>query len=95
VSKAEFVSLQTEHRFTALQQGKVDLLARNATWTMSRESAFGIIFAASTYYDGQGFLVRRAKRVESTLELGGTTICVENGTTSELNLRDYFQNNGI
>ncbi len=92
-SKVQFVPLQTEQRFAALQSGKVDLLARNATWTMSRESSFGILFTAITYYDGQGFLVRRSKKIDSALELDGTKICTLAGTTTELNLADYFHAN--
>jgi general L-amino acid transport system substrate-binding protein len=91
--KVQFVALQTEQRFAALQSGKVDLLARNATWTMSREGSLGVLFAAVTYYDGQGFLVRRSRNVESALELDGAKICTLAGTTSELNLGDYFHNN--
>jgi general L-amino acid transport system substrate-binding protein len=92
-ARVSFVPLETQERFAALQAGKVDVLARNATWTMSRENTFGILFATVTYYDGQGFLVRRAKNVDSALELDGATVCVQSGTTTELNLADYFHSN--
>lgn len=91
--KVQFVPLQTEERFAALQSGKVDLLARNATWTMSREASLGVLFAAVTYYDGQGFLVRRGRNVDSALELDGAKVCTLAGTTTELNLADYFHSN--
>lgn len=92
-ARVSFVPLETQERFAALQAGKVDVLARNATWTMSRENTFGILFATVTYYDGQGFLVHRAKNVDTALELDGATVCVQTGTTTELNLADYFRSN--
>ena len=95
VDKVRFVPLETADRLTALQSGKVDVLSRNTTWTMSREAALGLNFAAVTYYDGQGFLVRRALNVTSSLELSGTTVCVETGTTTELNLADHFRTNNM
>jgi general L-amino acid transport system substrate-binding protein len=93
--KVRFVPLHTEERFAALQSGKVDLLARNATWTMSREGSLGVLFAAVTYYDGQGFLVRRSRKADSALELDGTKVCALAGTTTELNLADYFHANNM
>lgn len=95
VGKIEFVPLETTERLTALQSGKIDVLSRNTTWTMSREAAFGLNFAAVRYYDGQGFLVRRALNVTSSLELDGTAVCVQTATTTELNLADYFRTNNI
>jgi general L-amino acid transport system substrate-binding protein len=94
-NKVQFVALHTDERFAALQSGKVDLLARNATWTMSREGSLGILFAAVTYYDGQGFLVRRSRKADSALELDGAKVCALAGTTTELNLADYFRANHI
>src|SRR5262249_8473341 len=80
-------------RFDALKDGKIDLLARNSTWTMSREVEFGLTFVGTTYYDGQGFLVRRAASVNSALELTGSKVCVQTGTTTEGNLADFFAAN--
>jgi general L-amino acid transport system substrate-binding protein len=91
--KVKFVPLSTAERFKALKSGQVDVLSRNSTWTMSREIEFGLLFAAATYYDGQGFLVRRSLNVEQALELGGKTVCVQTSTTTELNLADFFRAN--
>ena len=82
-------------RLTALQSGKVDVLSRNTTWTMSREAALGLNFAAVNYYDGQGFMVPRSLNVTSSLELDGTSICVETPTTTELYVADYFHTNNM
>ena len=95
VSKVQFVPLETADRLTALQSGKIDVLSRNTTWTMSREAALGINFAAVTYYDGQGFLVPRSLNVTSALELDGKSVCVQTATTTELNLADYFHTNNM
>jgi general L-amino acid transport system substrate-binding protein len=95
VSKIQFVPLETTERLTALQSGKIDVLSRNTTWTMSREAALGLNFAAVRYYDGQGFIVRRALNVTSSLELDGTSVCVQTATTTELNLADYFRANNM
>jgi general L-amino acid transport system substrate-binding protein len=92
-SKVRFVALNAVERFAALQSGRIDVLSRNSTWTISREIEFGLMFAGVTYYDGQGFLVRKARNVTSALELGGAKICMQSGTTTELNLKDYFRNN--
>jgi general L-amino acid transport system substrate-binding protein len=92
-SKVRFIPLNAVDRFAALQSGRIDVLARNSTWTISREIEFGLMFAGVTYYDGQGFLVRKARNVTSSLELGGSKICVQSGTTTELNLKDYFRDN--
>jgi general L-amino acid transport system substrate-binding protein len=89
--KVEFKALSNAERLTALKNSDIDLLSRNTTWTMARETALGINFAAVTYYDGQGFLVRSSLKAESALELGGKSICVQTGTTTEANLADYFR----
>jgi len=93
--KVEFKALSSADRLTALKSGDIDLLSRNTTWTMARETGLGINFAAVTYYDGQGFLVRSNLKVESALELGGKSICVQTGTTTEANLADYFRDNKL
>jgi general L-amino acid transport system substrate-binding protein len=90
-TKVKFVALSAKDRFTALQSGEVDVLARNTTWTSSRDSSLGLNFAGVTYYDGQGFMVRTALKVNSALELTGASVCVQQGTTTELNLADYFR----
>src|SRR5271166_3844040 len=92
-SKVKFVPLTAANRFTALQSGEVDVLSRNTTWTMSRDTSLGIDFAAVNYYDGQGFMVRKALKVNSALELNDAAVCVQQGTTTELNLADYFHGN--
>src|SRR5216684_7624177 len=89
-TKVKFVPLTAKDRFTALQSGEVDLLARNTTWTSSRDTSLGLNFTGVNYYDGQGFIVRKALKVNSALELSGASICVQQGTTTELNLADYF-----
>ncbi|HET7382869.1 MAG TPA: amino acid ABC transporter substrate-binding protein, partial [Pseudolabrys sp.] len=88
--KVNYVPLDAGHRFEALQSGSIDVLSRNTTWTMSREVELGLSFAATNYYDGQGFLVRRAMNKETALGLDGAKVCVQTGTTTELNLADYF-----
>ena len=88
--KVTFVPLSASDRFKALQEGKIDILSRNTTWTMQREAELGLTFAGVTYYDGQGFMVPRSANIVSSLELGGTTVCVQGGTTTEANLVDYF-----
>ena len=94
-TKVKFVPLSAKDRFTALQSGEVDVLVRNTTWTISREASLGLEFAGINYYDGQGFLVRKALKVASALELGGASVCVQQGTTTELNLADYFRANKL
>ncbi len=89
--KVKYVPLNAQQRFTALQSGEVDLLSRNTTWTQSRDTALGLNFAAVTYYDGQGFMVPKKLNVKSAKELNGATVCVQPGTTTELNLADYFR----
>jgi general L-amino acid transport system substrate-binding protein len=90
-SKVKFVPLSAKDRFTALQSGEVDVLSRNTTWTSSRDSSQGMMFAGVDYYDGQGFIVRKTLNIKSALELSGATVCVGQGTTTELNLADYFR----
>ncbi len=92
-NKIKFVPLTAKDRFTALQSGEVDVLARNTTWTSSRDTSLGLNFTAITYFDGQGFLVRKALKVNSALELNDAAVCVQQGTTTELNLADYFRAN--
>jgi general L-amino acid transport system substrate-binding protein len=92
-AKVTFTPLDAADRFEALQSGKIDVLSRNSTWTMSRETSLGLMFTGVAYYDGQGFLVRRESGVDTALQLGGKTVCVQAGTTSELNLADYFRAN--
>jgi general L-amino acid transport system substrate-binding protein len=94
-TKVKFVPLTAGNRFTALQSGEVDILARNTTWTMSRDTTLGLDFAAVTYYDGQGFMVRKSLKVNSALELNDAAVCVQQGTTTELNLADYFRANNM
>ena len=90
-NKVKFVPLSAKDRFTALQSGEVDVLVRNTSWTSSRDSSLGIMFAGVNYYDGQGFMVRKSLKIKSALELSGATVCVGQGTTTELNLADYFR----
>jgi len=94
-TKVRFVPLTSDIRFTALQSGEVDLLVRNSTWTFSRDSELALDFVAVNYYDGQGFMVRRDLGVSSAKELDGATICIQSGTTTELNLADFFKQNNI
>lgn len=89
--KLKFVPLSAKTRFTALQSGEIDLLTRNCTQTLSRETALGLNFVHVNYYDGQGFLVPKKLGVKSARELDGATVCVLPGTTTELNLADYFR----
>ncbi len=89
-SKVNYVPLSASRRFEALQSGSIDVLSRNTTWTMSREVELGLSFAATNYYDGQGFLVRRSMNKETALDLDGAKVCLQSGTTTELNLVDYF-----
>jgi general L-amino acid transport system substrate-binding protein len=92
-TKVKYVPLSAKDRFTALQSGEVDVLARNTTWTSSRDTQLGLNFTGVNYYDGQGFMVRKALKVNSALELGEASVCVQQGTTTELNLADYFRAN--
>jgi general L-amino acid transport system substrate-binding protein len=92
-TKVKFVPLSAKDRFTALQSGEVDVLSRNTTWTLSRDTSLGANFAGITYYDGQGFMVKKALKVNSALELNSASVCVQTGTTTEQNLADYFKAN--
>jgi len=92
-TKVKFAALTAKDRFTGLQSGEVDLLSRNTTWTISRDTALGLNFTSVFYYDGQGFIVRKALKVNSALELSDAAVCVGQGTTTELNLADYFRAN--
>ena len=94
-NKVRFVPLSAKDRFTALQSGEVDALIRNTTWTMSRDTTLGLNFAAVNFYDGQGFMVRKKSGVDTAKKLDGASICVQQGTTTELNLADYFRANKI
>lgn len=94
-SKVKFTPLTAKERFTALQSGEIDVLSRNTTWTSSRDSAMGLDFTGVTYYDGQGFLVNKKLGVTSAKQLDGATVCIQAGTTTELNLSDYFRSNNL
>ena len=94
-AKVKFVPLSAKDRFTALQSGEIDVLSRNTTWTVSRDTSLGVNFTGVTYYDGQGFLVKKALKVNSALELNSASICVQTGTTNEQNVADYFKGNNM
>lgn len=94
-TKVRYVATTAQQRFTALQSGEVDLLVRNTTWTLSRDTSLGLDFLATNFYDGQGFMVKKSANIKSAKELDGATICVQPGTTTELNLADYFRANKI
>jgi len=94
-SKVKYVPTTGETRFTALASGEVDMLARNSTWTYSRDTDLKLDFVAVNYYDGQGFMVKKELGVTSAKELNGATICIQTGTTTELNLADYFKANNM
>ena len=96
-TKVKFTPLSAKDRFTALQSGEVDILSRNTTWTIGRDTALGLNFAGVTYFDGQGFMINAQKLpgVNSTLQLSGASVCVQSGTTTELNLADYFKANNL
>jgi len=92
-NKVQFKPLTAKERFTALQSGEIDMLSRNTTWTHTRDTSLGLNFAGVNYYDGQGFMVSKKLGVKSALELDGATACIQAGTTTELNLADYFRAN--
>ncbi|MDF3073904.1 MAG: amino acid transporter substrate-binding protein [Alphaproteobacteria bacterium] len=94
-NKVKFVPLSAQQRFTALQSGEVDVLSRNTTYTQQRDTALGLNFTGVTYYDGQGFMVAKKTNVKSAKELGGATVCVQPGTTTELNLADWGRANKV
>jgi general L-amino acid transport system substrate-binding protein len=93
--KMKVVPLSSETRFTALSAGEVDMLSRTSTWTYSRDTDLKLDFVAVNYYDGQGFMVKKSLGVSSAKELDGATVCIQTGTTTELNLADYFKANGM
>jgi len=94
-AKVTFIPLDAEIRFSAVQSGQIDVLSRNSTWTISRETSLGVMFAGAAYYDGQGFLLRREDGIDTALQLGSKTVCTQTATTSELNLADYFRANDM
>ena len=94
-NKVKFVPLSAQQRFTALQNGEIDMLSRNSTWTLQRDTKLGLNFTNVTFYDGQGFMVPKKLGVKSAKELNGATICVQTGTTTELNLADWFRANSL
>ena len=94
-TKVKYTPLSAKERFTALQSGEIDVLSRNTTWTATRDTTLGLNFAGVNYYDGQGFMVRNDLGVKSALELSGASICTNTGTTTELNVADYFRANKL
>ncbi|MCW8945619.1 MAG: amino acid ABC transporter substrate-binding protein, partial [Sedimenticola sp.] len=94
-NKVKYTPLTAKERFTALQSGEIDMLSRNTTWTLTRDSSLGLNFAGVNYYDGQGFMVTKNLGVKSALELDGASFCIQAGTTTELNLADYFRSNNM
>lgn len=94
-TKVKYVPLTAKERFTALQSGEIDVLSRNTTWTLHRDTALGLNFVGVNYYDGQGFMVKKELGLTSAQELDGASVCVQSGTTTELNLADYFRNSGM
>ena len=93
--KVEYMPLSASDRFAALVDKKIDLLSRNSTWTMGRETEFGLTWAGVTYFDGQGFMLPRSANILSSLELDGKKVCAQAGTTSEANASDYFRTNNM
>ncbi|WP_139339000.1 amino acid ABC transporter substrate-binding protein [Marinobacter lutaoensis] len=91
----EFTPLTAKERFTALQSGEIDVLSRNTTWTLTRDASLGLNFTGVNYYDGQGFLVSKELGVSDAKDLDGATVCIQSGTTTELNLADYFRAKGM
>jgi general L-amino acid transport system substrate-binding protein len=94
-NKVKWVPLNAQQRFTALQSGEVDILARNTTWTLTRDASLGLSFTGITYYDGQGFMVPVKGKIKSAKQLKGATVCVQSGTTTEKNLTDYSRTNNL
>lgn len=90
-NKVQFVAATSQNRFTLLQSGEIDLLSRNTTWTSSRDSTLGAVFVGTLFYDGQGFMVKRSSRITKAAQLNGATVCLQPGTTTELNLADWFR----
>ena len=94
-NKVQFKPTSAQQRFTALQSGEIDVLSRNTTWTLTRDAAQGMVFTGVTFYDGQGFMVAKKLGVKSAKELDGAEICVQSGTTTELNLTDFLKANKL
>lgn len=94
-NKVRFSPLNAQQRFTALQSGEIDVLSRNTTWTLTRDASLGLHFIGVTFYDGQGFMVPKSLKVKSAKQLKGATVCVQSGTTTELNLTDYSRANNL
>lgn len=92
-AKVRYTPLTAQQRFTALQSGEIDVLSRNTTWSITRDTSLGLNFVGVNYYDGQGFMVPKKRKVKSAKQLDGATVCVQPGTTTELNLADYFRAN--
>lgn len=93
--KVKFVPLNSQQRFSALQAGEVDVLARNSTWTLARDASLGVVFTGINYFDGQGFMVAKKLNIDSAKKLNNATVCVQAGTTSEKNVADYFSAGGM
>ena len=94
-NRVKYVPLTAKERFAALQSGEIDVLSRNTTWTLTRDASLGLNFAGVNYYDGQGFMVRKGLGVDNARDLDGATFCIQAGTTTELNLADYFRSHGM
>jgi len=94
-TKVKYVPLTAKERFTALQSGEIDILSRNTTWTMSRDTSQGLNFTGVTYYDGQGFMTKKELKLKAATDLTGASICVQTGTTTELNVADFFRTNKL
>lgn len=93
--KVKYISLNPKDRFAAVQSGEVDVLSRQTTWSLSRDTSLGLSFSPITYFDGQALMVKKTLGIKSAKELNGATICVQGGTTTELNIADFFQKNGL
>jgi len=93
--KVKYTGLSAKERFTALQSGEIDVLSRNTTWTVTRDAGLGVISTGVTYYDGQGFMVRKSLKVKSAKELNGAQVCMNAGTSTELNAADFFRANNM
>ena len=94
-NKVKYTPLNAKERFTALQSGEIDVLSRNTSWSMQRDTSLGLNFTGVSYYDGQGFMVRKALQVNSAMQLSGASVCTQTGTTTELNLADFFRANNM
>jgi general L-amino acid transport system substrate-binding protein len=94
-TKVKFVPLNSQQRFAALQAGEIDVLSRNTTWSLTRDASLGVVFAGINYFDGQGFMVPKKLKIDSARKLGGATVCVQAGTTSEKNVTDFFASHSL